>query len=153
LQVVPVTEVVASAVVNVVVTELPVVEPFAGALIVTVGATVSTVNVTEAEPVPAALVAATVTVWLPCDRPVYACGLVQAAAAAASSLQVVLVGEFVAVHATETLVELTIAPASGEVIVTTGIAATGKVVLADPTLPAWSVAATVMVWLPEARPL
>jgi hypothetical protein len=77
---------------------------------------------------------------------------VQAVAAAASSLQVVLVGEFVAVQLTEQLVVL-IRPVQVPPGVTTGTAATVKVVEADPTLPAWSVAATVMVWLPEARPL
>jgi hypothetical protein len=65
LQVVPVTAEVASVAVNDVVTLEPWVEPFAGELIATTGATESTVNVTEALPEPAALVAVTVTVWLP----------------------------------------------------------------------------------------
>ena len=47
-------------------------------------------------------------------RPVYACGLVQAAAAAASSLQVMLVGEFGCVNTTDVLVVFRNAPAAGE---------------------------------------
>jgi hypothetical protein len=78
---------------------------------------------------------------------------VQAVAAAASSLQVVLVGEPVAVHATEAVVVFRIWPAVGEVIVTTGTAATVNVVVAEPVLPAGSVAATMIVWLPAVNPL
>ena len=55
--------------------------------------------------------------------------------------------------ATDALVLFRNAPAAGDVIVTTGYRATVKVVDAVPTLPAWSVAATVMVWQPAARPL
>ena len=66
-------------------------------------------KVTEAVPVPAALVAVTRTVWRPGEAGV-GCGLVHAAAAAASSLQVMLVGELVAVKTTDVLVELMIAP-------------------------------------------
>jgi hypothetical protein len=76
---------------------------------------------------------------------------VQAAAAAASSLQVMLVGEPVVVKVTEVLAELITAFASGEVIVTVGIGETEKVVVALPTLPAASVAVTTIVWLPTAR--
>jgi hypothetical protein len=68
-------------------------------------------------------------------------------------LQVVLVGELVAVNETGTVVLLTNAPAAGDEIVTTGIAATVKVVVADPVLPAWSVAVTTMVWPPDERAL
>ena len=68
LQVVPVTEVVASVAVNEVVTELPVVEPLAGDEIETTGAVVSTMNVTHACALPAALLTVTQMVWLPSDR-------------------------------------------------------------------------------------
>ena len=77
----------------------------------------------------------------------------QATAAAASSLQVMLVGELVAVKETETLVVLKNAPEAGEVIVTTGGVVTVKVVLALPVFAAWSVAVTIIVWLPGVRAL
>jgi hypothetical protein len=64
-----------------------------------------------------------------------------------------LVGLPVVVKATDVLVELMNAPAAGEVIVTVGSAATVKVVVAEPVLPAWSVAVTTIEWLPAARPL
>ena len=85
----------------------------------------------------------------------YACGLVQLAAAAASSLQVTVVGEFVVVNATEVLVVFRNALFAGEVIVTVGIDAsdTENVRVADPELPAVSVAETTTVWLPFARPV
>jgi hypothetical protein len=66
LQVVPVTFEPVPLVVKL--TAVPVLicdEPFAGALIETVGTRLSTVKVTEAVPVPPALVALTRTVWLP----------------------------------------------------------------------------------------
>jgi hypothetical protein len=62
--------VVASVTVKFVVTELPVVEPLAGEVMLTDGGSESTVKVTVALPEPAALVAVTTTVWLPCERPV-----------------------------------------------------------------------------------
>jgi hypothetical protein len=67
-----------------------------------------------------------------------------------------LVGEFVAVNATEAVVVFKNAPAVGDVIVTTGAgigAVTVNVVDAEPVLAAWSVATTVIVWLPTDRPL
>ena len=66
-------------------------------------------------------------------------------AAAASSLQVTLVGELVVVNATEVPVEFRIAPLAGDVIVTVGIEATVKVTQADPVLPAASVTETQIV--------
>ena len=78
----------------------------------------------------------------------------QGAAAAVSSLQVVLVGELVAVKATEVLAVFRIAPPTGALIVTTGAgvgAVTVKVVVAEPTLPAASVALTTIVWLATER--
>ena len=65
LQVVPVTLDVASLAVKFSVTDAAVVLPFAGELMLTVGAPVSTVKVVDAEAEPAALVAVTVIVWLP----------------------------------------------------------------------------------------
>jgi hypothetical protein len=154
LHVVPVTDDVASAAVNVRLAVLPIELPFVGDVIVTIGGTLSTVKVTVALALPTALVAVTVTVCEPCASPVNDAVDVQAAAAAASSLQVMLVGEFPTVNATGTVVELTYEPFTGELIVTVPPhAQTVKVVEADPTLPAWSVAATVMVWLPGASPL
>jgi hypothetical protein len=144
------------AAVNVALTELVVtVEPLAGAVMLTVGTSESTVKVTVADPEPAEFVAVTTTVCAPCARPVKLAGEVQAAAALASSLQVVLVGELVAVNETEAVVLFRNAPLAGELIVTTGIDAseTVKVVEALPVLPAWSVAVTVIVWLPLARPV
>ena len=145
--------VVASVTVNVVVTAAPVVEPLAGAEIDTTGAMLSTVKLTEALPEPAALLAVTVTVWRPWPSDGNEAGEVQAFAAPPSSEQVMLVGEFVAVKLTEAVVLFVNEPDAGDVIVTTGIAATVNVVVAEPVLPAWSVAATVMLWLPVERPL
>ena len=70
LQVVPVIAVVASVAVKTVETELACVEPLAGELMATTGATESTVKLTVAEPEPAALVAVTTTVWAPWLRAV-----------------------------------------------------------------------------------
>jgi hypothetical protein len=64
-QVVPVTEVVASVAVKFNATGEPTVEPLVGAVIVTTGLTESIVKLRVALPEPAALVAVTVTVWLP----------------------------------------------------------------------------------------
>ena len=144
---------VASVTLKLSVTGEPTVEPLAGELMLTTGAIESTVKLTVALPEPAALVAVTTTVWAPWLRPLYETGLVQATAAPASSLQVVKVGELVAVQATDAVVELRNAPLAGEVIVTTGGAVTVKVVVALPVLLPWSVAVTTIVWLPVARPL
>jgi hypothetical protein len=73
---------------------------------------------------------------------------VQAAAAAASSLQVTLVGEFEVVNTIDAVVEFRNAPGAGEVIETPGMPATVKLVVADPLLPAWSVAETVKLCAP-----
>jgi hypothetical protein len=78
---------------------------------------------------------------------------VQAAAAAPSRLQATLVGEPVVVNATLAEVEFRNAPFAGDVIVTVGIALTVKLVVAEPVLPATSVAVTTMVWAPAARPV
>ena len=123
-------------------------EPLAGDEIATVGAVLSAVKVTDLVSEPPALVAATVIVWLPSARLESESGLVQAAAEPLSILQVTLVGEFVAVNVSDADVWLTTALGVGAVIVTTGAevgAATEKVVLADPVLPARSVAVTVIV--------
>ena len=85
LQVVPVTPVVASVAVKLVVTEEPVVEPLAGDVIETTGTPVSTVKFTVALLVPAALDAVTVTECAPCARPLSAIGLVALVAAPPSS--------------------------------------------------------------------
>ncbi len=62
--------VLASVTVKLSATDEPWVEPFGGDTIETDGAIESTVNVVLAEPEPAALVAVTAIVWLPCARPV-----------------------------------------------------------------------------------
>ena len=123
-------------------------EPLAGDEIATTGAVLSAVNVTEALPVPPEFVALTTIVWLPSARLESESGLAQADAAAASILQVTLVGEFVAAKASEVVVWLTTEFAAGAEIVTVGgttAATTENVVLAEPVLPAASVAATVIV--------
>jgi hypothetical protein len=125
---------------------------------VTTGAGVGavTVKVVVAEPtLPAASVAETTIVWLATERPLKAWPVVQAIAAAASSLQVVPVTEVVrsvAVKATEVLVEAELEPLAGAVIVTVGGAvSTVKVTLAVP-VPLALVAETRTVWLPWLRP-
>jgi len=145
--------VVASVTLKTVETELPVVEPLAGELMATTGAIESTVKLTVAEPEPAMLVAVTTTLWAPWLSVVNDAGELQAVAAPPSSEQVVLVGELVAVKTTDAVVELMNAPLAGEEIVTTGAAVTVKVVVADPVFVAWSVAVTIIVWLPTLRPL
>jgi hypothetical protein len=75
---------------------------------------------------------------------------VQAAAAAASSLQVTDVGELDVVKTIDAVVELRNAPVAGDVIVTPGIAATVKLTEAVPVFPAWSVAFTARLCAPEA---
>ena len=62
--------VVASVTEKTVETELPVVEPLAGELMLTTGAMLSTVKLTVALPEPAMLVAVTTTVWAPWLRAV-----------------------------------------------------------------------------------
>jgi hypothetical protein len=126
LQVVPVTLEPVPLVVKTTETELPVVAPAVGELMLTVGTSESTVKPTVAEPVPAALVALTATVCAPWLSPVKDAGEVQAVAAAPSSEQVVLVGLLVAVQDTDAVVVFRKAPAAGEVIVTTGTLATVK---------------------------
>ena len=131
-------------------------EPLAGALMLTTGFVLSAVKVTEAEPEPPGFVAVTTIVWLPSASVESDSGLVQAAAAAASILQVTLVGELVAVNVSDAVVWLTTALAAGALIVTTGGETgwvTENVVDAVPTLPARSVDVTVIVWLPTARPV
>ena len=144
---------VASVTLKTVETELPVVLPLAGELMATTGAMLSTVKLTVAEPEPAMLVAVTTTLWAPWLSVVNDAGELQAVAAPPSSEQVVLVGELVAVKTTDAVVELMNAPLAGEEIVTTGAAVTVKVVVADPVFVAWSVAVTIIVWLPTLRPL
>jgi hypothetical protein len=126
----------------------------AGELMVTTG-TAATVKVVVALPVlPAWSVAATMIVWLPGASPLYGCGLVQAVAAAASSLQVVPVTEVVASVAVKTvLTELPVVePLAGEVIETTGAMLSTVKVTDDDPVPATFVAATTTVWLPWLRP-
>ena len=142
--------VVASVTLKTVETELPVVLPLAGELMLTAGAMLSTVKLTVALPEPAMLVAVTTTLCAPWLSVVNDAGELHADAAPPSSEQVVLVGELVAVKTTDAVVELMNAPLAGEEIVTTGAAVTVNVVVEEPVLPAWSVATTTSEWLPAA---
>jgi hypothetical protein len=129
------------------------------AVIVVFGATVSTVNVTVDDPtLLAASVALTTTVWLALVRPLYAFGLVQLVAAPPSIAHVVVYGAtpLETENTTFGLAVLIDEPLTGELIVTTG----NRVLMVQvyvagvaSTLPAVSVAATVNVWLPAARPV
>ena len=95
------------------------------------------------------------TVWAPSASALkLAEGAEQPAAAAASSLQVVLVGELVAVKLTATAALGLNELSAGELMLTTGMLATVKLVGVAPVLPAASVAVTMIVWLdPAARPV
>ena len=151
MQVVDATDVVASTAVNVNGIVAPCVEPVAGDVIVTTGATVSTVKFAVAEPEPAAFVAVTTTECGPCARPLYVFGLEQADAAPPSIAQVMVVGEPVVVKMTDVLVELMIA--GGAVIVTVGtVVATENETDWVFALPKASVATTVIEWLPSVSP-
>jgi hypothetical protein len=154
LQVVPVTLVPVPLAVKLNVTVLPaVVEPLAGAVMLTVGTTESTVKLTTSLPEPAAFVAVTVTECAPWLSPVKDAGEVQAVAAAPSSEQVMAVGLLVVENATEAVVVFRNAPSAGELIVTVGMLATVKDTELLPVLVAWSVAVTMTVWAPAARPV
>jgi hypothetical protein len=143
LQVVPVTLLPVPAAVNVALTELVVtVLPLAGAVMLTVGTSESTVKLTVAEPEPAAFIAVTTTECAPCASPVKDAGDVHAVAAAPSSEQLTLVGELLVVNETETVVEFRNEPVAGDVIVTPGTLATVKLTVLEPVFPAWSVAVT-----------
>jgi hypothetical protein len=157
LQVVPVTELVASVAVKTTFTEVPVVAPFVGLLMFTVGPVVSVLNVTDvpALVLPAASVAVTITVCVPSARVGVVNGEVHATAAAASTLQVRLATDVVASVAVNVTVGVAVpstAFAAGAVIATTGATlSTVKVVDADAVAPMLSVAATMIVWLPLLR--
>ena len=106
-------------------------------------------DVVVAEPVPAMLVADTVTVWEATDRLVIEYGLVQAVAAPPSSEQVTLVGLLVAVK--DTAPEVEVESDGWAVIVTTGIATIVQAAVAEPE-PVALVAVTTTVCAPAARP-
>ena len=93
----------------------------------------------------------TAKVWLPSASGPYVAGLVQAVAAAASSLHAKVEPAFVEAKVNVALARLTIA-GSAEVIDTTG--ATVSIVQPDDageeTFPAGSVAVTAKVWRPSA---
>jgi hypothetical protein len=76
---------------------------------------------------------------------------VQAAAAPLSSWHVTTVGDPPVTNVTGTFADLMNTPLAGDVIDTNG---GPPLVVTDalPTLPAWSVADTVKVWLPAASP-
>jgi hypothetical protein len=130
-----------------------VVEPDGALVMVTTGAgsgggcTVHAVVV--AEPVPAMLVAETVTECEPTARLVIEYGLVQAAAVPPSSEQVTLVGLLVVVN--ETTPDVDVEVDGWAVIVTTGIATIVQAAVAEPE-PVALVAVTTTVCAPAARP-
>jgi hypothetical protein len=131
--------------------EVDAVEPDGALVIVTTGATAVTVHgVVDAEPVPAMLVAETVTLCEPADRFVMEYGLVQAVAAAPSSEHVMLVGLLVAVN--ETAPDVDVEVDGWAVIVTTGVATTVQAAVAEPE-PVALVAVTTTLWAPAARPV
>jgi hypothetical protein len=125
---------------------------FAGLLVsVTVGGVVSTVQVCVAVPVlPAGSVAVTVKVWLPAATVLLKLPLLQAVAAALSSLQSKVEPDLLEVKA-KLAVVLLVGFAGLVVSVTVGgVVSTVQVWVAVPVLPAGSVAVTVKVWLPAA---
>jgi hypothetical protein len=127
------------------------VEPDGALVIVTTGAPGCTDHaLVVAEPVPAMLVAETVTVCEPTDRLVIEYGLVQAVAAPPSSEQVTLVGLLVAVN--ETAPEVDVEVDGCAVIVTTGTATIVQAAVAEPE-PVALVAVTTTLWAPAARPV
>ena len=130
------------------------VEPDGGLVSVTTGAPTCgdcTVHaLVVAEPVPAMLVAETVTVCDPTDRFVIEYGLVHAAAVPPSSEQVMLVGLLVAVKETAPDVEVDVD--GWAVIVTTGVTTTVQAAVAEPE-PAVLVAVTTTLCAPAARPV
>ena len=139
----------------------PVLDPLAGALIVTTGAfgggTV-TVQVTLAEPVPPALVASTTTVCEPAPRPAYAFGDVHAVAGAPSSEQAVALGPFVEPNSTDAVVAVVDEPPTGALIVTTGGSGGGGGAITDHVaeslpVPPSLAAVTTTVCEPSASPL
>ena len=127
------------------------VEPDGALVIVTTGAPGCTVHaLVVAEPVPAMLVAETVTECDPTDRFVIEYGLVQAVAVPPSSEQVMLVGLLVAVKLTAPVVEVDVD--GWAVMVTTGVATTVQAAVAEPE-PAVLVAVTTTLCAPAARPV
>jgi hypothetical protein len=130
------------------------VEPDGGLVRVTTGAPTCggwTFHVlVVAVPVPAMLVAETVTEWAPTERLDMLYGLVQAVAVPLSSVQVTDVGLLVAVKLTAPEVEV---ESDGcAVIVTTGIATIVQAAEPEPE-PVTFVAVTTTVWAPAARPV
>jgi hypothetical protein len=129
-------------------------EPDGALVMVTTGAPATggcTVHdVVVAEPVPAMLVAETVTVWDATDRLLMLYGLVQAVAVPPSSEQVMLVGLLVVVK--DTAPEVDVESDGWAVIVTTGIATIVQAAVAEPEPPAL-VAVTTTVCAPAARPV
>jgi hypothetical protein len=130
------------------------VEPDGGLVSVTTGAPTwgaCTVHgVVEADPVPAMLVAETVTLCEPTDRFDMLYGLAQAVAVAPSSEQVTLVGLLVAVN--ETAPEVAVDVDGCAVMVTTGAATTVQAAEPEPE-PVTFVAVTTTLWAPAARPV
>lgn len=127
------------------VTELPVVLPITGCVMTTSGGGPPVLNVTDAQPVPATLVAHTVIVCEPSASPANVIEVAHVAAAPLSSTQVVAVGELVAVKFSVAELPERLVPATGEVIVTIGAWATVMVADEQPVFPARSVAQTVNV--------
>jgi hypothetical protein len=107
-------------------------------------------DVVVAEPVPAMLVAETVTECEPTARLLMLYGLVQAVAVPPSSVQVTVVGLLVAVK--ETAPEVAVESVGCAVMVTTGWATIVQAAVAEPEPPAF-VALTTTVWAPAARPV
>ena len=153
LQVVPVTLDVASVAVKAMFTDVPVVAPFDGLVMLTTGAVVSTLNVVDAVPtLPAASVAVTRIVWLPSASEAVAAPEVQEAAVPESILQVVVVAvASVTLKDSVGVCVPTTAPLAGLLIETAGlVVSTVKVVVAEAVVETESVAVTVIVWLPSA---
>ena len=125
------------------------------AVIVTVGGVVSIVQVALALPVfPAVSVAVTVKVWLPAaSGPAYVFGLVHAVAVPPSSLQVNVEPVFELVKLK--VAEVRFVGLSGCAVIVTvgGVVSIVQFAVTLPVLPAGSVAVTLKVCAPAARPV
>jgi hypothetical protein len=132
-----------------------IVEPLTGELIVTIGSTVLMVHVKlagVASALPAASVAATVNVWLPVARPLYAFGLVQLAAAPPSMTQLNVLPASVEVNEKLALVLLVGFVGFAVIVVFGATVSTLKLTVAAPTFVAASVAVTTTLCAPSVRP-
>jgi hypothetical protein len=127
------------------------VEPDGALVIVTTGASGCTLQgVVLAEPVPAMLVAETVTVCEPTDRFDMLYGLAQAVAVPPSSEQVTLVGLLVVVN--ETAPDVDVESDGWAVIATVGAATIVQAAEPEPE-PVTFVAVTTTLCAPTARPV